>query len=176
MVAKNRKKFRYKYILPGIGCQKALSDLTRNDGVICQRRKLIQWISEPTMSLAKEVRINQKSQENSQKRASTGTRIRREQKEANESKPKPEKSSLSQSQPRKVKGQMGQIKAPLNLSQAQSHVAMVKAQIYVGFALNSLTKEAQAVTSRNDSLAIPEVHTNDPTAYNGPQMIEEMIG
>ncbi|GJX22874.1 hypothetical protein Tco_0227319 [Tanacetum coccineum] len=39
-------------------------------------------------------------------------------------------------------------------SQIQSHVAMVKAQIYVGFALNSLTKEAQAVTSRNDSLAI----------------------
>ncbi|GKB98390.1 putative ribonuclease H-like domain-containing protein [Tanacetum coccineum] len=32
--------------------------------------------------------------------------------------------------------------------------ATVKAQIYVGFALNSLTKEAQAVTSRNDSLAI----------------------
>ncbi|GJZ05835.1 hypothetical protein Tco_0539628 [Tanacetum coccineum] len=55
---------------------------------------------------------------------------------------------------RKVKGQMGQIKASLNLSQVPSHVAMVKAQIYVGFALNSLTKEAQAVTSRNDSLAI----------------------
>ncbi|GJV98546.1 hypothetical protein Tco_1553798 [Tanacetum coccineum] len=35
------------------------------------------------------VRIHQKSQENSQKRASTGTRIRREQKEAKESKPKP---------------------------------------------------------------------------------------
>ncbi|GKB19008.1 hypothetical protein Tco_0852931, partial [Tanacetum coccineum] len=52
------------------------------------------------------------------------------------------------------KGQMGQIKASLNLSQVPSHVAMVKAQIYVGFALNSLTKEAQAVTSRNDSLAI----------------------
>ncbi|GJS69890.1 retrovirus-related pol polyprotein from transposon TNT 1-94 [Tanacetum coccineum] len=51
-------------------------------------------------------------------------------------------------------GQIGQIKAPLNFSQAQSHVSMVKAQIYVGYALNSLTKEAQAVTSRNDSLAI----------------------
>ncbi|GKA09553.1 hypothetical protein Tco_0688884 [Tanacetum coccineum] len=54
----------------------------------------------------------------------------------------------------KWQGQIGQIKASLNLSQVQSHVAMVKAQIYVGFALNSLTKEAQAVTSRNDSLAI----------------------
>ncbi|GJW62341.1 reverse transcriptase domain-containing protein [Tanacetum coccineum] len=42
------------------------------------------------------VRIYQKSQENRQKRASTGTRIRREQKEAKESKPKPEKSSSSQ--------------------------------------------------------------------------------
>ncbi|GJW46615.1 hypothetical protein Tco_0078261 [Tanacetum coccineum] len=39
------------------------------------------------------VRIYQKSQENSQKRASTDTRIRRVQKEAKESKPKPEKSS-----------------------------------------------------------------------------------
>ncbi|GKB49783.1 hypothetical protein Tco_0900536 [Tanacetum coccineum] len=43
-----------------------------------------------------EVWISQKSQENSQKRASTDTRIRRVQKEAKESKPKPEKSSLSQ--------------------------------------------------------------------------------
>ncbi|GKB91023.1 reverse transcriptase domain-containing protein [Tanacetum coccineum] len=43
------------------------------------------------------VRIYQKSQENSQKRASTGTRIRRVQKEDKESKPKPEKSSLSKS-------------------------------------------------------------------------------
>ncbi|GJR78971.1 reverse transcriptase domain-containing protein [Tanacetum coccineum] len=32
--------------------------------------------------------------------------------------------------------------------------AMVKAQIYVGFVLDHHTKEAQAVTSRNDSLAI----------------------
>ncbi|GKB20403.1 retrovirus-related pol polyprotein from transposon TNT 1-94 [Tanacetum coccineum] len=54
----------------------------------------------------------------------------------------------------KWQGQMGQIKASLNLSQVQSHVAMVKAKIYVGFTLNLLTKEAQAVTSRNDSLAI----------------------
>ncbi|GJY08459.1 hypothetical protein Tco_0375513, partial [Tanacetum coccineum] len=44
------------------------------------------------------VRISQKSQENSQKRASTDTGIRRVQKEAKDSKPKPEKSSLSQIQ------------------------------------------------------------------------------
>ncbi|GJZ85976.1 zinc finger, CCHC-type containing protein [Tanacetum coccineum] len=49
------------------------------------------------------VRIYQKSQENRQKRASTDTRIRRVQKEAKDSKPKPEKSSLSQNQSRKVK-------------------------------------------------------------------------
>ncbi|GJX09489.1 hypothetical protein Tco_0199348 [Tanacetum coccineum] len=42
-----------------------------------------------------EVWISQKSQENSQKRASTDTGIRRVQKEAKESKPKPEISSLS---------------------------------------------------------------------------------
>ncbi|GKA77774.1 zinc finger, CCHC-type containing protein, partial [Tanacetum coccineum] len=47
------------------------------------------------------VRISQKSQENSKKRASTDTRIRRVQKEAKESKPKPEKSSLSQIQSKK---------------------------------------------------------------------------
>ncbi|GKE71038.1 hypothetical protein Tco_1529110 [Tanacetum coccineum] len=40
--------------------------------------------------------ISQKSQENSQKQANTDTRIRRVQKEAKDSKPKPEKSSLSQ--------------------------------------------------------------------------------
>ncbi|GKD42272.1 hypothetical protein Tco_1266917 [Tanacetum coccineum] len=40
------------------------------------------------------VRISQKSQENSQKQASTDTRIRRVQKEAKKLKPKPEKSSL----------------------------------------------------------------------------------
>ncbi|GKF73336.1 hypothetical protein Tco_0219668, partial [Tanacetum coccineum] len=39
------------------------------------------------------VRIYQKSQENSQKRASSDTRIRRVQKEAKDSKPKPEKSN-----------------------------------------------------------------------------------
>ncbi|GKA21194.1 hypothetical protein Tco_0701183, partial [Tanacetum coccineum] len=42
------------------------------------------------------VRISQKSQENSQKRASTDTGIRRVQKEAKDSKPKPEKSSLKE--------------------------------------------------------------------------------
>ncbi|GKF81994.1 hypothetical protein Tco_0243650 [Tanacetum coccineum] len=36
-------------------------------------------------------------------------------------------------------------------------IVMEKAQLYVGFALNSLTKEAQAVTSKNDSLAILEI-------------------
>ncbi|GKG09021.1 hypothetical protein Tco_0334853, partial [Tanacetum coccineum] len=41
---------------------------------------------------------SKKSQENSQKRASTDTGIRRVQKEAKDSKPKPEKSSLSQTQ------------------------------------------------------------------------------
>ncbi|GJV59164.1 reverse transcriptase domain-containing protein [Tanacetum coccineum] len=72
--------------------------------------------------------------------------------ESEEYKKKPKNQSRSQKS--QASGQMGQIKASLNLSQDQSHVAMVKAQIYVGFALNSLTKEAQAVTSRNDSLAI----------------------
>ncbi|GJV28142.1 hypothetical protein Tco_1384590 [Tanacetum coccineum] len=47
------------------------------------------------------VRISQKSQENSQKRASTDTRIRRVQKEAKESKPKPENQASVKSSQRK---------------------------------------------------------------------------
>ncbi|GJU59428.1 hypothetical protein Tco_1237194 [Tanacetum coccineum] len=129
-----------------------------------------------SLPMKDQVRIYQKSQENRQKRASTDTRIRRVQKEAKDSKPKPEKSSLSQNQSRKVKGQMGQIKASLNLSQVPSHVAMVKAQIYVGFALNSLTKEAQAVTSRNDSLAILECTQFDQTATIEAPMIKRFDG
>ncbi|GJU13070.1 zf-CCHC domain-containing protein [Tanacetum coccineum] len=49
------------------------------------------------------VRIYQKSHENHQNQASTDTGIRRVQKEAKDSKPKPGKSSLSQNQLRKVK-------------------------------------------------------------------------
>ncbi|GJZ25855.1 retrovirus-related pol polyprotein from transposon TNT 1-94 [Tanacetum coccineum] len=75
--------------------------------------KLVSWSSKKqdrtTLSTAEaeyvslsaccaQVRIYLKSQENSQKRANMDTRIRRVQKEANESKPKPEKSSLSQIQ------------------------------------------------------------------------------
>ncbi|GJZ61458.1 VAN3-binding protein-like protein [Tanacetum coccineum] len=50
------------------------------------------------------VRIYQKSQENSQKRATTDTRIRRVQKEAKESKPKPEKSNPQSNPAKRDKG------------------------------------------------------------------------
>ncbi|GKE46718.1 hypothetical protein Tco_1477976 [Tanacetum coccineum] len=49
--------------------------------------------SKAALSCEPMVRIYQKSQENRQKRASADTRIRRVQKEAKESKPKPEKSN-----------------------------------------------------------------------------------
>ncbi|GJR32998.1 putative ribonuclease H-like domain-containing protein [Tanacetum coccineum] len=83
-----------------------------------------------------------------------------------------------EAKPGKVKpaGQMGQIKASHNFSQAQSHVAMVKAQIYVGFILDSLSKEAQAVTSRNDCLAILECTQFDQTAINHLEMIRRFKG
>ncbi|GKB52487.1 retrovirus-related pol polyprotein from transposon TNT 1-94 [Tanacetum coccineum] len=55
----------------------------------------IVYIKESKNHPLENVRIYQKSQEYSQKRASTDTRIRRVQKEAKESKPKPEKSSLT---------------------------------------------------------------------------------
>ncbi|GKD07312.1 hypothetical protein Tco_1186997, partial [Tanacetum coccineum] len=60
--------------------------------------KSIPMDSKEYVKMVMEVRISQKSQENSQKRASTDTRIRRVQKEAKESKPKPGKSSLGQIQ------------------------------------------------------------------------------
>ncbi|GJX83481.1 hypothetical protein Tco_0332962 [Tanacetum coccineum] len=61
-------------------------------------------------------------------------------------------SSLTQMQ-----GQISLIKRQSFLTQALGHVDMVKAQIYVGFVLDSLSKEAQAVTSKNDSLAILKI-------------------
>ncbi|GJU91221.1 hypothetical protein Tco_1303644 [Tanacetum coccineum] len=54
--------------------------------------------------------------------------------------------------------------------------AMVKAQVYVGFVLDSLSKEAQAVTSRNDSLAILECTQFDQTAINHLEMIRRFKG
>ncbi|GJV28301.1 hypothetical protein Tco_1384749 [Tanacetum coccineum] len=58
-------------------------------------------------------------------------------------------------------------KKPKNQSRSQKSQASVKsimekAQLYVGFALSSLTKEAQAVTSRNDSLAILDNPVDTP--------------
>ncbi|GJZ54963.1 hypothetical protein Tco_0610156 [Tanacetum coccineum] len=46
---------------------------------------------------------------------------------------------------------------------SSSHVEMEKAHKGMGFALDPLTKEAQAVTSRNDSLAILEYHIEEYT-------------
>ncbi|GJW57727.1 reverse transcriptase domain-containing protein [Tanacetum coccineum] len=62
-----------------------------NFKVNCHRLK--HYYGGDTPPLVIPVRIYQKSQENSQKQASTDTRIRRVQKEAKESKPKPEKSN-----------------------------------------------------------------------------------
>ncbi|GKD56226.1 hypothetical protein Tco_1289613 [Tanacetum coccineum] len=103
-----------------------------------------------------EVRIYKKSQENSQKRASTGTRIRREQKEAKEPKPKPEKLN-PQSNPVKV----------VKLRQRSTKD--------VGFALDPLTELAQHVTSKNDMLAILRCPQYDPTAIKLVQKFD-MIG
>ncbi|GJY38715.1 zinc finger, CCHC-type containing protein [Tanacetum coccineum] len=60
--------------------------------------------------------------------------------------------------------------------QKKATSAMVKAQVYVGFVLDSLTKEAQAVTSRNDSLAILECTQFDQTAINHLEMIRRFKG
>ncbi|GJS54344.1 hypothetical protein Tco_0627706 [Tanacetum coccineum] len=65
-----------------------------------------------------------------------------------------------------------------SLAQAQDKATsiMEEAQIYVGFTLKSLSKEAQAVASRNDSLAIQECTQFDQTAMNQSPMIEESNG
>ncbi|GJZ11507.1 hypothetical protein Tco_0546266 [Tanacetum coccineum] len=63
-----------------------------NVGVNCHLGKLL------LDDIETKVRIYQKSHENNQKRASTDTGIRRVQKEAKESKPKPKNLSLSQKQ------------------------------------------------------------------------------
>ncbi|GJY00690.1 hypothetical protein Tco_0358842 [Tanacetum coccineum] len=58
----------------------------------------------------------------------------------------------------------------------ECHVVERKAQVKKKIALVSLTKEAQAVTSRNDRLAILRCPQIDQTATIEAQMIEEMIG
>ncbi|GJY22905.1 hypothetical protein Tco_0396563 [Tanacetum coccineum] len=120
------------------------------------------------------VRIYQKSQENSQKRASTDTRIRRVQKEVKESKSKPEKSSLSQIQSRWVKSVFP--RDSLAQDQAQATSAMVKAQIIVGFYANLLTELAHHVTSKNDMLAILRCPQINPTAQDQYLIIEGIDG
>ncbi|GJU78636.1 hypothetical protein Tco_1275706 [Tanacetum coccineum] len=61
-------------------------------------------------------------------------------------------------------------------SSSAEETAMVKHTRVVGFALNSLTKEAQAVTSRNDSLAILECTQFDQTATIEAPMIKRFDG
>ncbi|GJU04599.1 hypothetical protein Tco_1121029 [Tanacetum coccineum] len=58
----------------------------------------------------------------------------------------------------------------------ECHVVERKAQVKKKIALVFLTKEAQAVTSRNDRLAILRCPQIDQTATIEAQMIEEMIG
>ncbi|GJV35043.1 putative reverse transcriptase domain-containing protein [Tanacetum coccineum] len=98
------------------------------------------------------VRIYQKSQENSKKNKQARTREWK-------SVQKPE------AKPGKVKPS---VKVATSL--------MEKHTRGVGFALNSLSKEAQAVTSRNDSLAILECTQFDQTAQNHLAMIRRFKG
>ncbi|GJS09205.1 hypothetical protein Tco_0366001 [Tanacetum coccineum] len=94
-------------------------------------------------------------------------------------KPKPEKSSLSQIQSKerahKCKTRDKSVFPRDSLAQDQA-LATMKAQIYVGFVLNSLTKLAQTSHQGNDTLAILKCAQVDQTATIDAQMIEEMIG
>ncbi|GKF05456.1 hypothetical protein Tco_0036124, partial [Tanacetum coccineum] len=100
------------------------------------------------------VRTYQKSQENSQKRASTDTRIRSVQKEAKDSKPKPEKSSLT-------------------LSHSKATSSMEEAQWNVGFYAKTFRKEAQVSLKQIATLAIHVRSLIDPTAKIFDPMIRK---
>ncbi|GKE65906.1 hypothetical protein Tco_1520067 [Tanacetum coccineum] len=78
----------------------------------------------------------------------------------------------------KYNGRVKWVKSRVSLAHTQEETRQQwrKHTRDVGFALNSLTKEAQAVTSRNDSLAILECTQFDQTAMNQSPMIEESNG
>ncbi|GJY19043.1 retrovirus-related pol polyprotein from transposon TNT 1-94 [Tanacetum coccineum] len=84
---------REYYEKGGISHETSVARSLQQNGVVERRNHSLIEVAR-TMLIY--VRIHQKSQENSQKRASTDMRIKRVQKEAKESKPKPEMSSLSQ--------------------------------------------------------------------------------
>ncbi|GJR37640.1 reverse transcriptase domain-containing protein, partial [Tanacetum coccineum] len=118
-------------------------------------------------------RISSKSQENNQKRASTDTRIRKVQSRSQKS-----QASIKSSQSHgahKCKARDKSVFPRDSFAQDQAQ-ATVKAQIYVGFVLNSLTKLAQTSHQGNDTLAILRCAQVDQTATIDDQMIEEMIG
>ncbi|GJV79896.1 reverse transcriptase domain-containing protein [Tanacetum coccineum] len=67
-------------------------------------------------------------------------------------------------------------RAIIGLLKHRAHAAMKETQRGVGFALNTLTQLAQAVTSKNDSLAIRVSVQNDQTAQNHLSMIRRIKG
>ncbi|GKA54995.1 hypothetical protein Tco_0753944 [Tanacetum coccineum] len=85
------------------------------------------------------------------------------------------KGALVNSRKLKYNGKVKWVFPRDSLAQDQAQ-ATVKAQIYVGFVLNSLTKLAQMSHQGNDTLAILRYTQFDPTATIDDQMIEEMIG
>ncbi|GKA00301.1 hypothetical protein Tco_0672851 [Tanacetum coccineum] len=127
------------------------------------------WLSCSWICDALAVRISQKSQENSQKRASTDTGIRRVQKEAKDSKPKPEKSSLSQ-----IQSKVKEVKSIVFISSQAKEAtsSMEEAQLVVGFCTKSFSKEAQVSLKRIATLAIRVRSLIDPTA----KILAPMIG
>ncbi|GJU88572.1 reverse transcriptase domain-containing protein [Tanacetum coccineum] len=113
---------------------------------------------------ATKVRIYQKSQENSQKRANTDT-------ESEEYKKKPKIQSRSQKS--QTHSQASPFQGILKLSHKLiTTSAMVKAQRGVGFCAKTLSKEAQVSLKRIATLAIRVRSLSDPTAKNKDPMID----
>ncbi|GJW33003.1 hypothetical protein Tco_0053035 [Tanacetum coccineum] len=67
-------------------------------------------------------------------------------------------------------------RAIIGLLKHRAHAAMKEIQRGMGFALNTLTQLAQAVTSKNDSLAIRVSVQNDQTAQNHLAMFRRIKG
>ncbi|GJT87331.1 reverse transcriptase domain-containing protein [Tanacetum coccineum] len=159
----------------------SFSDQAYEEFAITTRRRLRSYTDsqdkERIFKGGDHVRIYLKSQENSQKQANTGTRIRRVQKEAKESKPeaKPEKSS-PQSNPVN-NGQQKSTTTRQNLTtiqfQSLNNGESTKKR---GFCTKSSHRTSTNVTSWIASLAIHVNPKDDQTTINHSQMIGKIEG
>ncbi|GJZ96643.1 hypothetical protein Tco_0668977 [Tanacetum coccineum] len=108
---------------------------------------------------------NQKSTKRSQRIKAEARKVKPQ------SNPVKEKSTHGQQKDSSVKS-----RAIIGLLKHRAHTSMKETQRGMGFALNTLTQLAKAVTSKNDSLAIRVSVQNNQTAQNHLAMIRRIKG